>query len=289
MANIVNIFDIIDNYDILLFDIWGVLMEQKPYVEVIQAMQKIKEMKDVYIVTNMGRTRNTVRNKLLEQGLDIELHKIFTAGEAAISMLKNKRANKENLTIYHFDDSSSEANIYKELLQGTDINVTKNMDEANLLIISQFADNINESTKFDAELEMAASKKIEAICSNPDTIVVNEGNTRYCAGFFAEKYKNFGGVVHYAGKPYMNIYDEVFSTIKDINKIDKNRILMIGDTLETDILGAKNANIHSALVATGNMQKILLNKNLANHEKYNLLIKNAEIEELLPNWIIEIK
>jgi HAD superfamily hydrolase (TIGR01459 family) len=163
------------------------------------------------------------------------------------------------------------------------------MDEANLLIISQFADNIDESVRFDAELAMAASKKIEAICSNPDTIVVNEGKTRYCAGFFAEKYENMGGVVHYAGKPYMNIYDEVFSTIKDINKIDKNRILMIGDTLETDILGAKNANIHSALVATGNMKKILLNEDLENHEKYNRLIKNAEIVDLLPNWIIEIK
>lgn len=38
---------------------------------------------------------------------------------------------------------------------------------------------------------------------------------------------------------------------------DKNRILMIGDTLETDILGATNAGIDSALVMTGNTGRLL--------------------------------
>jgi HAD superfamily hydrolase (TIGR01459 family) len=286
MSKIVNIFDIIDNYDVFLFDIWGVLMEQNPYLEVIEAIKKINKIKDTYIVTNMGRTRGTVKQKLLEVGLDIDLHKIFTAGESARSLIKNKVLHP-NPVLYHFDDIFNEVPIHEELIEGIDIKITRNIEEANLMLISQYVDDISDTARFDAELKRALDKGLIAICSNPDTIVVNEGNIRYCAGFFAEKYQNMGGTVHYAGKPHLNIYDEVFSSAEHIKNIEKNRIIMIGDTLETDILGAKNANIHSALVTTGNMKKLY--KDIENADKYEILIKNAESVNLSPNWIIEIK
>jgi HAD superfamily hydrolase (TIGR01459 family) len=289
MTKIVNIFDIIDNYDILLFDIWGVLMEQQPYKEAIEAVKKINRMKDIYIVTNMGRTRETVRQKLLDKGLEIDLHKIFTAGETTRSLLKNKKPNGKNPVIYHFDERFNEGSVHHELLDGVNITTTKDLNEANLILISQFADHQYDCSKFDSELNEAAKRKLEALCSNPDTVVVNEGQIRYCAGFFAEKYEDMGGNVHYAGKPYLNIYDEVFASIKNINEIDKNRILMVGDTLETDILGAKNAQIHSALVTTGNMSKLLWNMDISKQERYNLLLDNAKSAGLVPEWIIEIK
>jgi hypothetical protein len=290
MTKIINLFDIMHNYDILLFDIWGVLMEQNPYTEVVKAVNKIKEKKDVYIVTNMARTRNTVQKKLADIGFNIEMEKIFTAGETTRTLLKNKKIGGENPVIYHFDDIYNEGSVHKELLDGINIKATTNMEEADLMLISQFTDDIQDCSNFDLELEKAAKKNLKALCANPYTVVVNEGNIRYCAGFFAEKYEDMGGHVHYAGKPYLNIYEEVFNTIKDINKVDKNRILMIGDTLETDVLGAKNAQIHSALVTTGNMNKFLLTNNITEHDKkYDALIKNAESFDLVPNWIIEIK
>jgi HAD superfamily hydrolase (TIGR01459 family) len=289
MSKLINIFDIIDDYDILLFDIWGVLTEQKPYKHAIDAINEIKKTKEVYIVTNMARTRNSVQDLLKNHGFEIDLHRVFTAGEATRSALRKKQLHNPDLLMYHFDDMFNEVATHKEMLEDIDVKITRNMSEANLMLISQFADNLEDSTIFDKELEEAAKFKLEAFCSNPDTIVVNEASTRYCAGFFAEKYEDLGGEVHYFGKPYLNIYKEVFSTIDNIDKIDKNRILMIGDTLETDVLGAKNADIHSALVATGNMNRFLESNNIQAHDKYNALIQHSKSLDLVPNWIIELK
>ncbi len=289
MSKVINIFDVIDDYDILLFDIWGVLTEQKPYKHVIEAVNEIKKTKDVYIVTNMARTRNNVHALLKSHGFEIDMHRIFTAGEATRSALGKKKIQNPDLLMYHFDDIFNEASVHKELLEDIDIKTTRDITKANLMLISQFADNIEDSTIFDKELEQAAKIGLEAFCSNPDTIVVNEGSTRYCAGFFAEKYEDLGGEVHYFGKPYLNIYKQVFATIDNIDKIDKNRILMVGDTLETDVLGAKNAHIHSALVTTGNMNRFLQSNNVQPHEKYNALIKHSKSLDLVPNWVIDIK
>ena len=85
MKKIVNIFEILDHYDVLLFDIWGVLMEQNPYREVIDAMNIIKKNKNIFIVTNMGRRRDVVHQKLSNVGLEIDKHKIFTAGEVPLA------------------------------------------------------------------------------------------------------------------------------------------------------------------------------------------------------------
>ncbi|KJV53838.1 HAD hydrolase, IA, variant 1 family protein [Orientia tsutsugamushi str. Gilliam] len=63
-----------------------------------------------------------------------------------------------------------------------------------------------------------------------------------------------GGKVVYSGKPHSEIFQAVLNTLA-LN-VKKKKILMIGDTLETDILGANNIGIDSALVLTGNAFRI---------------------------------
>ena len=91
------------------------------------------------------------------------------------------------------------------------------------------------------------------ICSNPDTTIPKHGILRYCPGHFAKIIEQHGGNVIYTGKPETSIYDLVFQRKPQISK---DRILMIGDTFETDILGANRSGIHSALVLSGNSVSI---------------------------------
>jgi ribonucleotide monophosphatase NagD (HAD superfamily) len=74
----------------------------------------------------------------------------------------------------------------------------------------------------------------------------------YCAGALAADYEARGGKVIYAGKPHVPIYDR---TLREISRLEgrpvaKDKILCIGDGVETDLLGAHNAGFRSVFIAS---------------------------------------
>ncbi|MDR1433321.1 MAG: HAD hydrolase-like protein [Puniceicoccales bacterium] len=81
-------------------------------------------------------------------------------------------------------------------------------------------------------------------------------------GLIAEAYAAMGGEVFATGKPFPQIYGYALeklakTTGEGFDDIHKKRIAMVGDTIDTDILGAKNASaalhcsIEGILVLTG--------------------------------------
>ena len=67
------------------------------------------------------------------------------------------------------------------------------------------------------------------------------------------KGENYKGKVIYTGKPYSHIFAPI---LEKYSHIPKDRMIMIGDTVDMDILGAHNIGISSALVDTGNSQRL---------------------------------
>ena len=53
-------------------------------------------------------------------------------------------------------------------------------------------------------------------------------------------------------KPHRDIFDHALSAM---GKPDKERVLMVGDTLETDILGGRNAGLHTCWLNSANKPK----------------------------------
>ena len=102
-------------------------------------------------------------------------------------------------------------------------------------------------------LRNAKKESLLMICVNPDLEVIRGKKKEFCAGSIALKYEELGGKVKYFGKPYRDIYKKTMTKIKIKNK---NKILAIGDSLRTDILGANNFQIDSALVLSGIHGKI---------------------------------
>ena len=122
------------------------------------------------------------------------------------------------------------------------------------------------------------------ICSNPDTTIPKHGILRYCPGHFAKIIEQHGGNVIYTGKPETSIYDLVFQRKP---KINKDRILMIGDTFETDILGANRSGIDSALVLSGNSLTIhKMHESLA--DKLTALSLHAKNIGIRPTFVTKI-
>ena len=88
------------------------------------------------------------------------------------------------------------------------------------------------------------------------------------------------------GKPFQPIFKICLNKIKKINpSININDVIVIGDSLATDILGANNAKIKSVLVARGIHKNSILSP-LSEKSRSNTLKLLFNKYKAYPNYII---
>ena len=99
-------------------------------------------------------------------------------------------------------------------------------------------------------LEEAAAHGLKMICANPDVVVLRSGGLRaLCAGGLAQHYeRELSGDVRWHGKPYPAVFERCHALL---GAPDASRVLVIGDSLTTDIAGANAAGMDSALLFGG--------------------------------------
>lgn len=86
------------------------------------------------------------------------------------------------------------------------------------------------------------------LVANPDIVAPRDDGFSTEPGYFAHLLADRSGIVpEFYGKPFRNIFDLAFARIDD--GVPPSRVLMVGDSLHTDILGAQGAGTASALVA----------------------------------------
>jgi ribonucleotide monophosphatase NagD (HAD superfamily) len=88
------------------------------------------------------------------------------------------------------------------------------------------------------------------VCVNPDLVIHRQsGVAAPCAGWLAAHYRNgHGGRVIYHGKPDPAIFHRA---ARALGQAEDARILVVGDSLSTDIKGAVAAGYDSLLVTRG--------------------------------------
>ncbi len=246
--------EVIRPYDVLIFDIWGVLYDGiDPYPNVIPFLNNIMESdKKIIFLSNTPRPSTVMGGKFKSWGLNMDKVTIYTSGDALREQLVvwNDEVFKTlGKKCYHLGADRNE-----DLLRDINIDLTNDIKEADFLLISAYLEEYEDLNYYDDILKNAADLKLQAICPNPDLTVNQSNGIRYCAGTFAKKYETLGGIVHYYGKPDVRVFDALLN--RYVQGIDKSKVIMIGDTLNTDILGANRAGIDSVLVLTGNGEKI---------------------------------
>lgn len=272
-----NLSDLYYQYDAIFFDIWGVLHEGgELYPGVREIFNKISNEKQVRIISNAPRLRETICSNLNYQGLNLISENIFTSGEITRFLIKNSKSSLgiESPIIYHIGGDRN-----TEILLNMDVKITDKLESANLILISAFRDMGEDFADITNIFHQAKLLAIPLLCANPDTQVLHQDYVRKCSGYFANIYKEMGGKVYFAGKPEKLIFDQAIeSTMKFLNSDslrDRNsyKFLMIGDNFSTDIEGANNSSIDSGLVITGNMGLLLRSQNLeANIENINKIV-----------------
>ncbi|ABV73337.1 HAD-superfamily subfamily IIA hydrolase [Rickettsia canadensis str. McKiel] len=278
-----NIFDIIDNYDVFLFDLWGVIIEGgHTYQNVVQNINKIIERKKVYFVTNAPQNIFSLHQTIKSWGLNAEPEMIISSGEIAVQMIleSKERFGIEKPVIYHL------GHLENDIINGIQYSTTDDIKKANIFLMTIYRDE-NENldlNEFDELFKIVVERKMVNICANPDLGINQHGVYRYCSGYYAEKIKQLGGEIIYSGKPYEEIYSKIF---KECHNTPKNRILMIGDTFYTDILAANRLGIDSALVLTGNSRAYHINFDNID-EKLDSLTKSAIKQSIMPNFMLSL-
>ena len=126
-------------------------------------------------------------------------------------------------------------------------------EAAEAIVCSGLFDDTRETpADYDALLDRLAARRLPMICANPDLVVERGDTLVYCAGSLAAAYAAKGGEVRYAGKPHLPIYERTFAEIARLagRPVPKERMLAIGDGLDTDLAGAHAAGLRSVFIAS---------------------------------------
>ncbi|MCC8370781.1 MAG: TIGR01459 family HAD-type hydrolase [Rickettsia endosymbiont of Stiretrus anchorago] len=278
-----NIFDVMDDYDVFLFDLWGVVVEGgHTYPNVVQNINKIIEQKKVYFVTNAPRNIFSLHQTLKSWGLKAKPEMIISSGEVAVQMIleSKERFGIEKPVIYHL------GHLENDIINGIQCPITDDIQKANILLMTIYRDESEnlDLNEFDELFKIVVERKIVNICANPDLGINQHGIYRYCSGYYAQKIIQLGGKVIYSGKPYEDIYSKV---LQECPNIPKNRMLMIGDTFYTDILAANWLGIDSGLVLTGNSRDYHLEFDNID-DKLSNLRKAAEKQSVMPSFVVSL-
>ncbi|GMO60478.1 MAG: TIGR01459 family HAD-type hydrolase [Rickettsiales bacterium] len=301
-----NLLQIRDNFDIFLFDAFGVFFNGTTFYEgVLDVMERlVLEGKIVYILSNNDGNSQSGIESYGRRGLIKGKHYLeyISAGEVAKYHLNEGitfKTKQDVKNVYITDDEN------KQILEGSKYKIVDNLKEADFIILSDMPFNIEEYEQLKNEygkvlfelkegvyrstiispykqkLDILLQAKIPFLNPNPDynaTLGIKDGSRQplLTPGGLAKYLKENGAEVIEFGKPELNTYQFAFNLLeKNGVKLDKNRICMIGDTLRTDIKGANNAGIKGILCTETGITAALINEgeileNLIAVEKVNV-------------------
>lgn len=249
-----NLLEIAENYDYFILDIWGVIHDgSATYPNVLDRIKYLKSLnKKIGFLSNAPRRSYKVAQVLEKFGITSQLYDfIVTSGEATYSYLaaQQKLSPKKIYNCYYVGPEKD-----ADLLDGLEYQATADASKADFVVATGFDHDFSEAKEKLPQLKEAIKYNLPMICVNPDLIVIKQnGHEMLCAGILALEYQKLGGKVIYFGKPYPQVYEQVFQLF---SLKDKSKVLAVGDGIETDILGANNNGIDSALIPGG----ILSNK-----------------------------
>ncbi|WP_245216618.1 HAD-IIA family hydrolase [Sagittula salina] len=237
--------DVAAVYDAFLLDAFGVLNIGETAIEgVAERISDLRALgKRVLIVSNAaGFPHAALMEKYTRLGYDFAAEDVVTSRRTLLEGLKGREG-------LHWGLMATRATGLRDL-EGLDLTYLEE-DPApyaqvdGVLMIGSAAWTEERQTLLEDAL---TARPRPVLVGNPDIVAPRETGFSIEPGHFAHRLADRTGVVpEFFGKPFGNIFDLAFTRLAPMPP--KHRILMVGDSLHTDILGAQAAGIHSALVA----------------------------------------
>jgi HAD superfamily hydrolase (TIGR01459 family) len=201
----------------------------------------------VILVSNSPRPHDATEAQL--HGLGIQRNRHFDAVLTAGDLARDAAIAEGGRACYHLGPDRDHA-----ALEGLRGPVVDRLEEAGYILCTGFVEDERETVAdYRDLLRRARDLELPMICANPDLIVHRGDDEVPCAGLLAEAYEKLGGVVHYFGKPYGDIYRRALAWIGSHrgHRPPPEKVLGLGDGLETDIRGAHEAGLTSLFITSG--------------------------------------
>lgn len=256
----------LSEYSTFLLDMWGVMHNgSKPYDGVLDTVKQIRKTgKDIIILSNSSKRTDNAIKTLTKLGFDVDdFEQIITSGEVGFKMLSGDtthkcttwdvltnliQENKKKAFVFGSGDGDEEyltqAGWTVATIDEADLIVARGtftLNDGSGKIVSKKGDESQYDRTLQITLEKAALRKVPMLITNPDRVRPDEGLPPM-PGAIGDAYEKIIGssateLVRRIGKPYPEVYELAL-----MNGKDSSKAVMIGDALETDIIGGANAN-----------------------------------------------
>ncbi|MGH6815884.1 MAG: TIGR01459 family HAD-type hydrolase [Hyphomicrobiaceae bacterium] len=232
--------------DAWLCDVWGVLHNgARAFAEATAACRTFRSTGGVVVlISNAPRPYSAVAQYMAHLGIGDDVYDIIvTSGDVTRDMV----ALWQRRPLFHIGPPRDTG-----VFAGFDIGMAP-PETAEVVVCSGLVDDTTETPDdYRDLLAPLAERGVPMICANPDIKVERGASLVWCAGGLAQLYEALGGKVEHAGKPHRRIYERTFERIAELKRrpVARERMLAIGDGLETDIKGAHAAGIRSVFVAS---------------------------------------
>lgn len=247
-------------YDLLLCDLWGTIHDGDRLCT--GAAEFFRRASDAAVpILLLGNSPNTAAyavDSLAVKGLPRELYvDAVTSGVEMFAMMSGEVASDFHAALrgkraFHYGKPGA-ATTLRDLEAGGHLIIVDNLSEADFVVLTKpysHSDTVETAMPF---LRQALERKLPMICGSADNRAIEGGREVVCAGAMAREYRRMGGAVYLHGKPEASLYALAHARAEAAlgRKIDKTRICMIGDSLETDVAGAQAYGIDSLFLLTG--------------------------------------
>lgn len=245
-----SIAGITDRYDGFIVDLWGVMHDGvRPYPGVIDCLGQLRAAgKRVVFLSNAPRRTAAVGRALGRMGIMPDAYDgIVTSGEVVRdALIARDHPDFAGLgtRVWHLGPAR-DRNLFEDLA------LTEVPDPAEAdFVLNTGPDDLapqDDETCFDDALRASLDAGLPMVCANPDLEIIRDGKRIVCAGALAQRYAGWGGQVIWRGKPDPAVYAPTLALLGTAPE----RTIAIGDSLRTDIAGAKAAGLDSVLVLSG--------------------------------------
>jgi HAD superfamily hydrolase (TIGR01459 family) len=239
--------DLVDGVDVLLSDIWGVVHNGLvAFPEACEALHTFRSRGGtVILITNAPRPADSVQRQLRKLGVaDDTYDAIVSSGDLTRHYVAGHPGRKVFWLGPERDNS-----IYRGLDP-----VLSPLEQADYIVCTGLLDDETETPEdYRGMMLKARERKLPLICANPDIVVERGDRLIYCAGAIAELYRELGGEVIFYGKPHRPIYERAMALVAERrgHATELRRVLAIGDSVRTDLTGARGFGIDCLFVTRG--------------------------------------
>jgi glycerol 3-phosphatase-2 len=236
-----NLAELADQFDTFVFDAFGVLnVGEMTIPSAILRVSTLRDMgKQVRVLTNAASLPPLLaQNKFEKLGYDFTANEIIPSRQALIENLKERKFSGPCGCIAMagapLDDLPCDA---------VPFDATKD-DYAAIIFLSSANWDLGKNSVLS---EWMQNHKVPFLIGNPDLVAPRNDDFSMEPGAYAHDIADISaGDPEFFGKPFGNAFEAAVASLQ--SDIPRERILMVGDTLHTDILGGAAAEFKTCLV-----------------------------------------